>query len=70
MASARAAAMSSSSSSSDSSRMPERRAGLRGAEHVALAARLQVEPGELEAVGGGGDGGQPLPGRATPLARR
>ena len=55
--------MSSSSSSSDSSRTPERRAGLRRAEHVALAAGLEVEPGQLEAVGGGGDGGEPLPGR-------
>jgi len=36
-------------------------AGLRGAEHVALPALLQVEPGQLESVQGGGDGLEPLP---------
>ena len=36
-------------------------AGLGGAEYVTLAALLEVEPGQLEAVQGGGHGVQPLP---------
>ena len=36
-------------------------AGLGGAEDVALAALLEVEPGQLEAVQGGGHRVQPLP---------
>ena len=42
-------------------------AGLRRAEHVALAALLDVEAGQLEAVGGGRDGVQPLAGRRAGL---
>ena len=38
--------------------------GLGGPQHVALAARLEVQPGELEPVGGRGDRVEPVPGRA------
>ena len=37
-------------------------AGLAGAQHVALAPLLEVDLGEREAVAGGGDRVQPLPG--------
>ena len=59
------AAMTSSSRSTRSSRRLERPPGLGGAEHVALAALLEVEPGQLEPVGGRGDRVQPLPGRGA-----
>src|ERR1039457_2681406 len=39
-------------------------AGLRGPEHVAFPALLQVEPGQLEPVEGGRDRLEPLPRRA------
>jgi hypothetical protein len=42
-------------------------AGLGGTQDVTLAAGLEVEPGELEAVGGRRDRGQPLPGRRRHL---
>ena len=45
-------------------------AGLRRAEHVALAALLQVELGQLEPVQGGGDRVQPRPGPGRPRPPR
>ena len=42
---------------------------LRGAEDVALAALRQVEPGQLEAVGRGGDGVEPVMGRRSARCR-
>ena len=45
-------------------------AGLRGAEDVALPAGLEVEPGQLEPVGGGRHRGEPLPGRRRHRAPR
>ena len=45
-------------------------AGLRAPEDVALAALLEVDPAELEAVGGGGDGVEPLAGVVGERSRR
>ncbi len=45
-------------------------AGLRLAEDVALPALFEVDAGQLEAVEGGGDGGQALPGGGWPRASR
>ena len=60
------------SSSREHAQQPQARPapGLRGAEHVALAALLEVEAGQLEAVEGGGDGVQPLAGRRCRPRRR
>ena len=68
------AAMTCSSSSSRTEPQVAHRvaaSALASAQHIALAAQEQVEPGELETVGGGGDAGRaaPRPARPAPWSR-